>query len=69
MNLETLKIEDSIIPNSSDMWNIMYVFSIKFKALHMKNVLWSNRAACIVHRETNRVADLEATAQLLAPIT
>lgn len=41
---------------------------LKVQGLAYENVLWSNKATCIVHQKTNCVTDLEATAQLLAHI-
>lgn len=39
---------------------------LKVQGLAYENVLWSNKATCIVHQKTNCMTDLEATAQLLA---
>lgn len=41
---------------------------LKVQGLASENVLWSNKATCIVHHKTNCMTDLEATAQLLAYI-
>lgn len=41
---------------------------LKVQGLAYENVLWSNKATCIVHHKTNCMTDLEATAQLLAHV-
>lgn len=41
---------------------------LKVQGLAYENVLWSNKATCIVHHKTNCMTDLEATAQLLANV-
>ena len=41
---------------------------LKVQGLAYENVLWSNKATCIVHQKTNCMTDLEATAQLLAQV-
>lgn len=46
--------------------NVCILF--KVQGLAYENVLWSNKATCIVHHKTNCMTDLEAMAQLLAHV-